>query len=96
MVNSSRGGDRTHDLRFMNPALYQLSYPAESSCWLAKSFLVYTKLNVLRGWELNPACEIMSLTCSRTLPRISETNSNKKWLEKQAKFKEIDLTIAAN
>ena len=25
---------------------------------------------VLRGWELNPACEIMSLACSRTLPRI--------------------------
>jgi|GEM_PF-4514219 len=26
---------------------------------------------VLRGWELNPAWEIMSLPCSRTLPRMS-------------------------
>ena len=26
--------------------------------------------DLLRGWELNPACEIMSLTCSRTLPRM--------------------------
>lgn len=25
---------------------------------------------VLRGWELNPACEIMSLACGRTLPRM--------------------------
>lgn len=34
--------------------------------------LTSTKLvKVLRGWELNPACEIMSLTCSRTLPRMS-------------------------
>ncbi|KKR68459.1 MAG: hypothetical protein UU09_C0008G0010 [Microgenomates group bacterium GW2011_GWA2_40_6] len=27
---------------------------------------------MLRGQELNLACEIMSLTCSRTLPRMSK------------------------
>lgn len=31
----------------------------------------FLKFNVLRGRESDPVCKIMSLACSRTLPRIS-------------------------
>lgn len=41
---------------------------AESTALTEQNFSSIPTL--LRGWELNPACEIMSLTCSRTLPRI--------------------------
>ena len=40
----------------------------------------------LRGRELNPVCEIMSLTCNRTLPRgdgeiISHRESLTNWMK---------------
>lgn len=40
IVNSGKGGDRTHDRRFMNPVLYQLSYLALILCLLRSHHLI--------------------------------------------------------